>query len=74
MDTPDVEKGINVECTSSVTSEPGDYLMAHEVQEWIVGIPVGAQITAITKEMGSQRDPYTSTVGLRAKWSEVRRG
>lgn len=65
---------INVECSSSVTAEPGDYLQAHQIRAWLPGIPDGASVEAITREYGSQRDPVTATVGLTAKWSEVRRG
>lgn len=64
--------GINVEATSSVAAEPGDYLQADAVREWIRYVPDGAHIEAITREMGSQRDPYTSLVGLTAKWSDTR--
>jgi len=65
---------VHVECSSTVTAEPGSYLMAHQIKAWLPGIPDGANVTAVTRQMGSQRDPVEATVGLTAKWSEVRRG
>lgn len=64
--------GINVEMSSAVEVKPGESLQASEVREWIAHVPNGATITAVTRQMGHQRDPYDVLVGLTAKWSEVR--
>ena len=63
---------MQTECTSSVTAEPGDYLTAGDVAGWVSELPKGAQLSAITHDMGSQRDPMRVLVGLRAKWTETR--
>lgn len=67
-----MSQGVSVECSSRVESD-GEDLQAIDVREWIYRIPDGATITAITRDVGSQRDPYIVTRGLLAKWSEVRR-
>jgi hypothetical protein len=63
---------MNVECKSAFEASAGDYLLAHEILEWLEGVPPGAVISAIIKDFGSQRDPAPTLVGLRAKWSETR--
>lgn len=63
---------MNVECKSAVTADPGDYLVSDDVAAWIGHVPAGAVLTAITREHGSQRDPITVLVGLRATWTEAR--
>ena len=63
---------INVECSSSVTAESGDYLDADTVRQWLQSVPNGATLSQIIKDLGNQRDPQPVLIGLRASWSETR--
>ena len=49
-----------------------DTLLAEDVHKWLANVPEGATIHAVIRDLGSQRDPEPTLVGLRATWSEVR--
>lgn len=63
---------MTIKCESSVTAEPGSFLTAAEVQAWIGELPGSANLTPIIRDLGSQRDPIPTLVGLTAKWTEER--
>lgn len=63
---------MDVKCTSKVEAEPGDYLTAGLVKAWAADLPPDATVSHLTRDLGSQRDPYVVLVGLRAAWTETR--
>jgi hypothetical protein len=64
---------MHIDCKSSVTAEPGDFLTAADVQAWIADIPArAAHLSPILRDFGTQRDPVVTLVGLLAKWTEER--
>lgn len=63
---------VNVECLAEVQAEEGQPLLAVSVREWLEPLPLGAAITPILHDTGTQRDPDVRLVGLRATWSESR--
>jgi hypothetical protein len=70
--TPGVAKTTTIACTSSVTAAPDEPLTAAAVALWIADIPSNAKLTHLTRDIGSQRDPWIQLYGLKADWTEAR--
>lgn len=60
-----------VTLTSEVRTQDGTGLR-DLLLDWLPNIPSAAAIDPLLRECGSQRDPYTVLVGLRATWQEQR--
>jgi hypothetical protein len=56
--------------SSIVSDEPTSPLTVTEARDWLMDLPPDAKLQAIQRDIGSQRDPWLVTVGLRAAWEE----
>ena len=63
---------MQVECSSRIEADRGDYLQAGDVFDWVGTLPPDAHLTQIIRDYGNQRDPMPVLVGLIAKWRETR--
>lgn len=65
-----------VKCSAEFRTEgDGEHLQLtadRALTDWITGLPAHATLSAIEWDNGSQRDPWTVLVGLRAEWTEER--
>lgn len=60
---------IKTKSTSEFRTEDNAVLMVtFELREWIEELPLGAELRPIQTDIGSQREPWVVTVGLRASW------
>lgn len=65
---------MTIDCRAEFTvDEPGDAVHVVRVRDWLSGLPDGAVLVAIMRDLGTQRDPRPTLIGLRATWSEQRR-
>ena len=65
---------MTVKNTTSFEPELGEYASlqkSESLMEWLSHLPDGAELSAIIHDLGSQRDPIPTLVGLRATW-EIR--
>ncbi|MDR6117247.1 hypothetical protein QE370_000431 [Aeromicrobium sp. SORGH_AS981] len=63
---------VTVRRESSVRTDKRARLTAGQIAQWVKDVPADAQVSAINTDTGTQRDPYITTVGLRATWEESR--
>jgi len=67
--------GINIKSASTFGPEMGKSKPLEKTDalaEWVVQLPDGAQLSAIIHDLGSQRDPVPTLVGIHATWEETR--
>lgn len=56
--------------TTKIETPDPNGLTKAEIADWVDSLPPHARVQAIQKELGTQRDPETVTIGLRASWEE----
>ena len=62
-----------VKCSAEYRRDDGEPLTADRPYcDWVRDLPAGAVLYPIQIDKGSQRDPWTVLVGMRATWEEER--
>lgn len=63
---------MTVKCSAEF--RPGDEQLTADraLTDFIASLPAHAALSPITVDKGSQRDPWTVMVGLRATWDDER--
>jgi hypothetical protein len=66
---------VNVDCSSRFVLDgvpPQALTVTPDLRAWLGDLPDGATLSAVIRDVGTQRDPEPRLIGLRATWSETR--